>query len=64
MRRMGKHRAGLFHIVDVDDSDGVTVRPEGADDIVVPFEQIVRCKLVAKDPFATAGKRKKGKGRA
>lgn len=64
MRQLGKHRAGLFQIVDVDDSDGVTVRPEGGDAIVVPFEQIVRCKLVAKDPFAAAGKRQKKKGRS
>lgn len=64
MRRLGKHRAGYFHIVDVSDSDGVTVRPEGGDEIVVPFEQIVRCRLVAGDPFAAAGKRQKKKGRS
>lgn len=55
LRRRGAHRAGRFEIVAVDDSEGVTVRPEGGESVVVPFDEIVRCRLVVDDPFAAAG---------
>lgn len=58
LRREGVHRARNVEIVDVSDSDGMTVRPAGGEDELVPFEQIVRCKLVVGDPFAAASDRK------
>jgi ribosome maturation factor RimP len=67
LRRAGAHRATHVAVVDVDDVQGVTFRPDDGEDIVVPFDQIVRCKLVAEDPFAANGKpsrKARRKGRA
>lgn len=70
LRRAGSHRAGVFELVRVDEPGtegaGITVRPEGGEELVVPFADVVRCKLVAEDPFASssssAGSRKHRKG--
>jgi ribosome maturation factor RimP len=58
IREQGRHRASVVTILAVDDQDGVTIQPEGGEERVVPFEDIVRCKLVVEDPFAAAAKRK------
>lgn len=58
IREQGRHRATIVTIVDVDEDSGVTVRPDGGDERVVSFSDIVRCKLVVEDPFAAAAKRK------
>lgn len=60
LRQAGRHRASVVEVLAVDDSAGVTVRPDGGEERVVPFDEIVRCKLVAGDPFAAAAKRKGG----
>jgi ribosome maturation factor RimP len=67
LRRLGAHRAGRFDVVAVDPAAGVTFRPEGGDELVVPFDEIVRCRLVVDDVFAAAGKsgrKAKKKGRS
>lgn len=61
IREQGRHRASVVEILAVDEQAGVTVRPEGGDERVVPFGEIVRCKLVVDDPFAAAAKRQGGK---
>lgn len=58
IREQGRHRASVVEVLDVDDAKGVTVRPVGGEERVVPFGEIVRCKLVVEDPFAAASKRK------
>ncbi|MCW2960817.1 MAG: ribosome maturation factor RimP [Thermoleophilia bacterium] len=65
LRRAGAHKAGQFQVVSVDDA-GVTVRPDGGEELLVPFDKIVRCRLVVGDFFAKSGKaerkaRKKGR---
>jgi len=54
IRQQGRHRASVVEVLAVDATAGVTVRPEGGEERVVPFDEIVRCKLVVKDPFAAA----------
>ena len=63
LRRAGVHKAGRFNIVAVDEAVGVTFAPEGGEEFVVPFDQIIRCKLVVDDPFAAAAAAKQGKGK-
>lgn len=58
IREQGRHRASIVEVLAVDEASGVTVRPDGGDERVVPFNDIVRCKLVVEDPFAAAAKRK------
>ncbi len=58
IREQGRHRASVVEVLAVDEGSGVTVRPEGGDERVVQFGDIVRCKLVVEDPFAAAAKRK------
>lgn len=58
LREQGRHRATVVRVLDVDDAEGVTVRPEGGEERIVAFDDIVRCKLVVEDPFAVASKRK------
>lgn len=58
IREQARHRASVVRVLDVDESNGVKVQPEGGEERVVPFDEIVRCKLVVEDPFATASKRK------
>lgn len=58
LRQADRHRASVVEVLAVDDAEGVTVRPDGGDERVVPFDEIVRCKLVVADPFAAAAKRK------
>lgn len=58
IREQHRHRASVVEVLAVDEDSGVTVRPEGGDERVVPFNEIVRCKLVVEDPFAAAAKRK------
>jgi ribosome maturation factor RimP len=61
LRQEGRHRASVVELVAVDDAAGVTIQPSGGDSRVVPFNEIVRCKLVVKDPFAAAAHRNKGR---
>lgn len=61
IRQQGRHRASVVEVLAVDDAEGVTVRPDGGEERIVPFSEIVRCKLVVEDPFAAASKRK-GRG--
>ncbi len=61
IREQGRHRASVVEVLAVDQEAGVTVRPEGGEERVVPFDEIVRCKLVVDDPFAAAAKRQGGK---
>ena len=61
IREQGRHRASVVEVLAVDDAEGVTVRPDGGEERVVQFEDIVRCKLVVEDPFAAAAARKKGR---
>ncbi|MCW2926589.1 MAG: ribosome maturation factor RimP [Thermoleophilia bacterium] len=61
IRQHGHHRASVVEVLGVEDAVGVTVRPQGGDERVVPFGEIVRCKLVVKDPFAAAAAKKKGR---
>ena len=61
IREQGRHRASVVELVSVDEDSGVTVRPDGGEERVVPFDEIVRCKLVVEDPFAAAAKRQGGK---
>lgn len=63
IRQQGRHRASLVEVLAVDPTAGVTVRPEGGDERVVPFDEIVRCRLVAVDPFATSSAAPRKKGR-
>jgi ribosome maturation factor RimP len=63
LRREGVHKAGKFQIVAVDEAAGVTFQPEGGEEFVVPFDKIVRCKLVVDDPFAAAAASRQGKGK-
>ena len=58
IREQGRHRASVVRVLAVDEQDGVTLQPEGGEERVVPFEDIVRCKLVVEDPFAAAAKKK------
>ena len=58
IREQGRHRASVVRLLAVDDERGVTIQPEGGEERVVPFEEIVRCKLVVEDPFAAASMRK------
>jgi ribosome maturation factor RimP len=58
IREQGRHRASVVRLLDVDDERGVRIQPDGGDERVVPFEDIVRCKLVVEDPFAAASTRK------
>ncbi|MCB0878796.1 MAG: hypothetical protein KDC46_07425 [Thermoleophilia bacterium] len=61
MRQEGRHRASVVVVEAVDETSGVTVRPEGGESRVVPFEELVRCRLVVEDPFAAAAARKGGR---
>ena len=61
IRQEGRHRATVAIVEAVDEADGVTVRPDGGEARVVPFDQLVRCKLVVEDPFAAAAARKGGR---
>ncbi|MEO6866598.1 MAG: hypothetical protein ABI200_01100 [Gaiellales bacterium] len=63
LRQTGNHRAVVGVLEAVDEAEGVTVRPEGGDARLVPFGELVRCKLVVKDPFAAA-KKMQDKGQA
>ena len=63
LRQAGRHKASVVVVEGVDDEHGVTVRPDGSDARVVPFDQIVRCRLVVEDPFATPVADNKRKGR-
>jgi ribosome maturation factor RimP len=58
IREASRHRASVVEVLAVDEDSGVTIRPEGGEERVVPFNEIVRCKLVVEDPFAAAAKRK------
>ena len=49
---------GSIEVLAVDDANGITIRPDGGEERVVPFDEIVRCKLVVEDPFAAASMRK------
>ena len=60
LRQHGRHRASIVTVLAVDEQAGVTVQPDGGEERVVPFDEIVRCKLVVEDPFAAAAKRKGG----
>lgn len=57
IRQQGRHRASIVEVLEVDDEAGVTIRPDGGDPRVVPFEEIVRCKLVVEDPFAALNRK-------
>jgi ribosome maturation factor RimP len=59
IREQGRHRASVVEVLAVDDA-GVTVQPDGGEQRLVPFDEIIRCKLVVEDPFAAAAKRKGG----
>jgi ribosome maturation factor RimP len=61
LRQHGKHRASVVTVEAVDEMTGVTVRPDGGDARIVPFDELVRCRLVVKDPFAAAAARNKGR---
>lgn len=61
LRQQGRHRASVVAVEAVDDVAGVTVRPDGGESRVVPFDELVRCRLVVKDPFAAAAAVKKGR---
>ena len=61
LRQFGHHRAAVVEVLEVDDADGVTVRPDGGESRIVPFGELVRCTLVVKDPFAAAAARSKGR---
>ncbi|MCW2922799.1 MAG: ribosome maturation factor RimP [Thermoleophilia bacterium] len=59
LRQAGRHRASVVQVVEVEDS-GVMVAPVGATDAdrrLVPFVEVVRCKLVVEDPFATVNQK-------
>lgn len=56
LRREGVQRARTVEVVSVDPQEGVTVRPIDGESYVVPFGEIVRCRLVVKDFFAAAEK--------
>jgi ribosome maturation factor RimP len=58
IREQGRHRASVVEVLAVDDAAGVTVQPDGGEPRTVPFDEIVRCKLVVEDPFAAATNRK------
>lgn len=64
LRREGVLRARTVKVVAVDPEEGVTVLPVEGDEYVVPFDEIVRARLVVKDFFAAAekarGAKKKG----
>lgn len=64
LRREGVLRARTARVVSVDPEEGVTMLPVDGDEYVVPFDEIVRCRLVVKDFFAAAekarGAKKKG----
>jgi len=60
IREAGRHKASIVEVLAVDEAAGLTVRPDGGEERVVAFGDIVRCKLVVADPFAAAAKRKGG----
>jgi ribosome maturation factor RimP len=64
LRREGVLRARTVNVVSVDPELGVTVQPVEGEQYLVPFDEIVRCRLVVKDFFAAAeaarGAKKKG----
>ncbi|MCW2950169.1 MAG: ribosome maturation factor RimP [Thermoleophilia bacterium] len=64
LRRAEVLRARTVTVVAVDPVQGVTVQPADGETYVVPFDEIVRCRLVVKDFFAAAerarGAKKKG----
>jgi ribosome maturation factor RimP len=62
IRQAGHHRATTAVVEAVDEQAGVTVRPEGGQARVVPFDELIRCRLVVEDPFAAAAARKGGRG--
>lgn len=57
IRQEGRHRASIVEVLDVDDDAGVTVRPRGGDARLVPFDEVVRCKLVVEDPLAALSRK-------
>jgi hypothetical protein len=59
IREQGRHRASVVEVLAVDDA-GVTVQPDGGEQRLVPFDEIIRCKLVVEDPFAAAAQRMGG----
>jgi ribosome maturation factor RimP len=53
LRRAGSHRAGLFTVAAVDEQ-GVHFQSSGGEPLLVPFDEIIRCRLVVEDVFAVA----------
>lgn len=58
LRQQDRHRASRVDVVSVDAAAGVTVRNPEGEERVVPFDEIVRCRLVVDDPFAAAAAHK------
>jgi ribosome maturation factor RimP len=61
LRREGVLRARTVQVVSVDEEQGVTVQPVEGEQYLVPFGEIVRCRLVVKDFFAAAEKARAAK---
>ncbi len=60
LRQTGHHRATVATVESVHE-DRVVLRNDAGEERVVPFEELVRCKLVVEDPFAAAAARKGGR---
>lgn len=61
LRQAGHQRARTMKVVSVDAAEGVTFQPVDGEEFVVPFGEIVRCRLVVKDYFAAAEKARAAK---